>query len=398
MLFNRPRAAAIMREQGLDALLASTLQNIFYLSGFWNENFAIVPRTTQAYAVVVRDELDVPSVVAGVGDANAVLTSCPPQTLATFFGSFFRYESPNVRLEAPERRVIDRITGPEVRPNGLEALVAALKQRGLTRGVIGYDERGLGEKATSALRSQFPQVEFRPAEALFLRIRAVKTDEEVRRLQGAVVATEAAVRAAMAIAQPGVTESEMIREFEKTIVVEGGRPFFTQIYFGRRGAMGAQPIANGVLRRGDIIRFDVGCVYQGYCSDIARNFSLGDPGERLRRLHAATVVAEDEALKVLRPGAKASQVFNAGVEAARAAGIVDYNRHHIGHAVGLDVYEMPILSANDHTLIEEGMTFEVETPYYELGSAGLQPEDTVLVTRREPRLLTTLPRELVVIE
>ncbi len=59
---------------------------------------------------------------------------------------------------------------------------------------------------------------------------------------------------------------------------------------------------------------------------------------------------------------------------------------------------MPILSANDHTLIEEGMTFEVETPYYELGSAGLQPEDTVLVTRREPRLLTTLPRELVVIE
>ncbi|MDR7485053.1 MAG: Xaa-Pro peptidase family protein [Armatimonadota bacterium] len=398
MLINIPRAEAILRERKMDALLASTLHNVFYLSGFWNENVFITPRTAQAYALAVKDDLAAPTVLTGVGDAAAAFTVCPPRSRFVFFGSFFRYTAPGVLLEPIERRVADQSGEIDIKPNSLEALAAALKQCGLTRGVVGYDERGVGDSLLAGLRQYLPQVDFRPADAVFLSIRAVKTEEELRRLQAAVALTEAAVRAAVKMAQPGVTESEMVREFNRTIVSGGGHPLFTMIYFGRRGSLGQQPVLNGVLRHGDIIRFDVGCVLNGYCSDIARNFAVGDPGGRLRRLHAITVEAEDAALDALRPGAKASQVFQAGVEAARAAGIPEYRRHHIGHGVGLEVYETPLLGPGDHTVIEEGMTFEVETPYYEIGSAGLQPEDTVVVTQTRPRLLTTLPRELVVIE
>jgi Xaa-Pro aminopeptidase len=396
MFLNEPRAEAIMHEYGLDALLASTLQNVFYLSGFWNENFLITPRSAQTYVLTPRSGLAEPSVIASVGDAAAVLTACPRASHFTLFGSFSRYQAPGVEPEGVEHRLADLTAPGSVKANSMEALEAAFTGRALTTGVVGYDERGMDEKLLTLLRARLPKVDFRPADAIFIRLRAVKTPEEVRRLESAVALTEAAVRAVIGMISPGVTEAEMVREFERTIVSGGGRPYFSQIYAGRRGSVGQQPFPDGVVRRGDIVRFDVGCVFKGYCSDIARNVAVGDPGDRLRRLHAATVAAEDAALEALRPGARASDVFNAGVDAARKT-LPNYRRQHIGHGVGLEVYEMPLLGPNDHTVVEEGMTLEVETPYYEIGSAGLQPEDTVVVTQGSPRIINTLPRDLIVV-
>ncbi len=397
MLLNAPRAAALMKDRGLDGLLGSTLQNVFYLSGFWNENFSVVPHTTQTYALVVRGELAVPSVVAGLGDVAAVVDACAAGTKATYFGTVYRYTAPGVPLNAVEQAVADRLAAGDAKPSALEGLVAALAERGLTRGVLGYDERGMGPGVVDGLRSRLPGLELRPAEEVFRTIRAVKTEEEVRRLSAAVALTENAIRAAMAIAEPGVTEEEMIREFDKTIVMGSGRPIFSQIYFGRRGATGQHPFVDGVLQKGDVVRFDVGCLLAGYCSDIARNYSMGEPSEEIRRLHAATVAAEDAALAALKPEVAASEVFRLAVEAARDAGIPDYKRHHVGHSVGLDVYDGILLAPHDRTVVEAGMTFEVETPYYEIGTGGVQPEDTVVVTESGIRMLSTMPRELVII-
>jgi Xaa-Pro aminopeptidase len=95
----------------------------------------------------------------------------------------------------------------------------------------------------------------------------------------------------------------------------------------------------------------------------------------------------------MRPGVSAKQVFQIGVEAVRANGIPHFQRTHIGHAVGLEVYDLPTLNPNDDTELEEGMTFEVELPYYEIGFGAIQPEDTVLVTKQGGKILTSLPRE-----
>jgi Xaa-Pro aminopeptidase len=133
---------------------------------------------------------------------------------------------------------------------------------------------------------------------------------------------------------------------------------------------------------------------EGYTSDIARNFALEEPSARTRSLYDAVLHGEDVAIAALRPGVVAAEVFEAGVRAIRQAGIPEYNRHHIGHAVGLEVYDTPTLMPEDRTPIELGMVFEVETPYYELGFGGLQPEDTVLVTEQGGELLTTLSRQL----
>jgi Xaa-Pro aminopeptidase len=94
----------------------------------------------------------------------------------------------------------------------------------------------------------------------------------------------------------------------------------------------------------------------------------------------------------MRPGTPANAVFETGVAAARAGGIPHYQRHHVGHGVGLEVYDVPLLGPNDATPLEEAMVFEVELPYYELGFAGLQVEDTVLVTPEGGQILGALDR------
>ena len=100
----------------------------------------------------------------------------------------------------------------------------------------------------------------------------------------------------------------------------------------------------------------------------------------------------------MRPGVPAKNVFAAAVEATREAGIPHYRRHHVGHGIGLDTYDAPMLNETTETPLESGMVFEVETPYYELGFAGLQVEDTVVVTEDGCRVLTRSMRELRVIQ
>jgi Xaa-Pro aminopeptidase len=276
----------------------------------------------------------------------------------------------------------------------VDATVAAIEAAGLSRGTIAYDERGIFPQNASELERRLSNARLVPGWDILRRIRAVKTDEEVRRLKCVLALNEKAMLAAMGVARVGVTEQEMIEEFERTVVSGGAKPVFTQIAFGRRGGHGNVMQRHVPLQAGELIRFDVGCMLDGYNSDIARNFGLEEPDQRTRQLYAALRHGEEVAARALRPGATASQVFEAGVKAIREAGIPEYNRHHIGHGVGLEMYDTPTLAPGEETPIEVGMTFEVETPYYELGFGGLQPEDTVLVTEQGGQFLNGISREL----
>ena len=148
-----------------------------------------------------------------------------------------------------------------------------------------------------------------------------------------------------------------------------------------------------------MIRFDTACFLDGYSSDIARNFSLGPPaaGPRVQRYYEAILAGETAAAAAMRPGVPAQEVFRVGVEATRKAGIPHYDRSHIGHGVGIEIYDIPLLGPADSTPLEDGMVFQVELPYYELGFPGLQVEDTVLVTPSGGRILGSLDRSFRVV-
>jgi Xaa-Pro dipeptidase len=151
------------------------------------------------------------------------------------------------------------------------------------------------------------------------------------------------------------------------------------------------------LKRGDVIRFDVGGRYRHYRSDISRIASFGEPSSKVRKYHRALEQGVLRAYDIIKPGLKASDLFNQVVETVRREGISHFSRSHVGHGIGIDGYDPPNLASSSNDALEENMVVCVETPYYELGFAGLQVEDMIRVTKDGSESLMTLGTELRVI-
>jgi Xaa-Pro aminopeptidase len=146
-----------------------------------------------------------------------------------------------------------------------------------------------------------------------------------------------------------------------------------------------------------MVRFDLGCVVDGYRSDISRTAVLGAPDAKLARYYAAILAGERAAIAAMKPGVLASHVFDVAVRVTREAGLGHYERHHVGHGIGLEPYDPPTINAAANVALEPGMVFCVETPYPPPPSPPLQVEDTVVITETGARMLTRSSQDLQVV-
>ena len=283
---------------------------------------------------------------------------------------------------------------PAPRKDALDALVATLEEMGLANKAIGLDETVFPAASRAELQRRLPNLRITDAAALFRTIRMVKTEEEIRRLRRAAEITEEAIRAATANAREGTTEREVARAYQHSIIDQGGLPTFNLIRFGRNAVLGQLPPDDTPLRPGDAIWFDVGCLLEGYWSDLARIYVLGEPSEQLRRYYAASLAGEDHGIAFVRPGVTAEQVFESTVNVVREAGIGHYRRQHVGHGIGVEVYDPPLLAPGRQDVIEVGMVINFETPYFELGWGSVHIEDPFVVRADGNELLTKSSRDL----
>ena len=147
------------------------------------------------------------------------------------------------------------------------------------------------------------------------------------------------------------------------------------------------------------IGFDVGSRYEGYWSDLARTYSFGEPSARVRQLYRAMVLGEQAGIDQTRPGMTGGEVFKLTMQAVRDNGEPRYRRHHVGHSIGAEVYEQPILADGNDVEIEAGMIINIETPYYEFGVGAVHVENPFVVAAQGPNVLLTsgTPRELVIL-
>ena len=395
MLLNVERYKAVCARRGLDGLIATSKENVYYASQYLGFSQWLIP-STQAYTVSTVANPAAPRVVCSRGDADMALEAPLPTDRYEMFGTFYYEEGPG-QLEQTYAalRVLGRERDPHA--NSIDALVTAVRAEGLCAGRIGLDERGLLPGAWDQIAAKLPNAQLAPAYDVWAEIRMVKTPEEIRRLTEATRATERAIDAALAAAHEGISEAEMARVFDASEVADGARPTFTVIGFGQHGASPNAVAGQRKLQKGDLIRFDVGCTYELYWSDIARTASFGEPTAEQRKRYAAILAGELHGIEVLKAGVTAGEVFEATMRATREAGLPHYRRHHVGHGIGVMVYDPPLLAAGNVTILEPGMVFEVETPYYELGFGGVQVEDTTLVTETGGKRLTETPNDLIVV-
>jgi Xaa-Pro dipeptidase len=393
-VMNRGRVERVLADAGVDVVVATTYENVFYFSGY--EGFVQrVSPATQVYAVTAADALDDPTLVVPLGDLD--MQAQFPATLASIrpYGGRMVIENRGEELDEEAARYAP-LASLDPADSPTTALLDVLTP--LPAGArIALDERGLAAAVRDEIRAKHGDRIVAGASILDT-IRMIKTEEEIRRLEAAALAIESSYEAAIEAAAEGVSEAELASVFDRNTIAIGSRPHFTVLAFGERGALpNAVPTQWRTLRPGDAIRFDIGCKTEQYSSDIARTAVFGEPSEKLQLYYDAILAGEQAAIDMMRPGVSAKDVFAAVVAATRDAGIPHYRRHHVGHGIGLDTYDAPMLAETTETLLEPGMVFEVETPYYELGFTGLQVEDTVVVTEDGCRVLTRSTRDLRVI-
>lgn len=376
MLLNKTKAQELMNEAGLDALVLTYTENNIYFGDFLHVNSATLKSRPYYNVFFARDDL-----------APAYLV--PHQD----FEDVRRHTwIEDVRATA-EHRIPNR---PEVIWEREKGVAKVLADRGLRSGRIGFENASSYYDVHRRLVESLPGFELVPASPLIGRLRAVKSQEELRRIRESMRITQAGARAALAAAQVGVSEIEVTAAAHEAMMAAGAESVQFLIFgAGPNGAIVHGQPTDYRLREGDLCRFDMGALYQGYPGDFARTFVIGDRPDPLHaRRYQAVHDAVQAGIEACRPGVTAGEVYRAQMEAGWRS-LPELTREHCGHGMGLEVHEEPMICADSSFVLEEGMVVMIENGYYLKGEAGYQLEDLVHVTAQGPELLTDVPRALV---
>lgn len=376
------RLQAALGGAPFDALLATTPESVQYATGYRSVSGAL-SRSHQIAALVSEHGT---WLVAPCADSAPAAEAGIPAERIIPFGRFYFEGVAGTPLEGMPGR----------HASFAEALTAALRAHPAI-GRLGVDRAGLDPAAAAAVDTVVAPDRQADATGWLLGVRAAKLPAEVELLRRAASLAEQGIEQALAQAGPGVTEQELATVVAQTMIAGGGDPRFLVVTAGARSALAdAFPTARP-WKPGELLRFDVGCTVQGYWSDMARTAVLGEPDPLQQRRYAALLAGEEEELARVRAGVPAGAVFDAAVAAVQQRAISPYRRHHCGHGIGLAVYEPPLVAAGVEEPMTAGMTFCLETPYYELGWGGMMVEDTVVVTDTGYTMLTSTSRELRVV-
>jgi Xaa-Pro aminopeptidase len=246
-----------------------------------------------------------------------------------------------------------------------------------------------------------PDRVFAPTSGLIEDLRAIKDAGELKTIREACRRlSEVACHLKDWVAADR-TEREVAADIDAALSRAGfSRPAFATIVAS--GPNSAHPHARPTDRRlakGDLVVLDFGGVLDGYCGDLTRMAVIGHPEPRAQALVDAVRAAQDAAIAAVRAGAVGSDVDAAARQTLTDRGLGEAFVHATGHGLGLDVHEAPRLGRDTASPVrlETGMVCTIEPGAYVDGFGGVRLEDDVLVTAEGCEVLTTAPRELLIV-
>ncbi len=240
------------------------------------------------------------------------------------------------------------------------------------------------------------------AEPILSPMRRIKSGAELELMTASCRLVDRVMAAIEKKVVPGVTELELAAEVSYEMKASGSRAdsFDTAVWsmgpLDQRDA--TVRVSTQPLREGMGVSFDFGAVISGYCSDFGRTVHVGDPGEEYVRVYELVMAAQQAGLDAVRPGTTAAQVHAATRQVIVDGGYGEWFRHRTGHCIGLDVHELPYISEEDDTPLEEGMTFTIEPSVFWPGRVGVRVEDVILCTADGGRKLNQHPTTMVISE
>lgn len=349
----RTRCAAV----GVDALLVTRLPNVRYLSGFTG---------SAAFLLVGRDEL------VFVSD-----------------GRYAEQAGEQLHSAGVEARV-------EIRPSQVEQrTVLTAAAAGVGR--LGLEAHGVTWAQQRAFAAEwFPDAELVATEHLVENLRRAKEPGEVARIRAACAIADDALAAALPTLAGGPTEREvaLLLEVEMRRRGASGVSFDPIVASGPNAAKPHARPSDRTISPKELVVLDFGCVVDGYCSDMTRTVSIGDPGSDARRIYEVVLASQRAGREAVRSGAGCAEVDRACRSVIETAGWSDAFVHGTGHGVGLEIHEAPRVAATARDTLGAGDVVTVEPGVYLPGVGGVRIEDTVVVTDEGADALTTFSKEL----
>jgi len=383
------RLNEVLEREKLEALIATTPENCAYVTGFRSMNQAVY--RTRQFAVFTRrgTALVIPAV-----DIAAIFASGAAVDHVTCFGGFLSsYAEPLGKDEERIRSVADSRC-----PTPGAAVARALDLLEVRSGSVGLDEAFLTYPVWQHVTKTLAGVTVVPAWSHLLGARRVKSPYEIECLERALQIAEESANAVIQLLKPGVTEREAAAVYEGEVIKRGGSPYGVMVAMGEGTSVPVPYPTDRALRSGDLVRFDFGCAWKGYNSEVARTAVMGQPNRRQQTAYEAIQAGIEAGIDTIKPGVAAGKVFETSVSAIRSAGLPQFQRGHLGHGIGLEPYERPKLAPGNETGLVAGELLRIETPHYEHGWAGLNVKETVLVTDGGGRVLNRSRRGLVVLD
>jgi len=312
---------------------------------------------------------------------------------------------------------------------GFDRVAAALAAQGLAAGRLGVELDVMPARLYLRMRETLPGWELVDVSPLVLAQRMVKDPQEVEAtLRAAAVADVGHAVLAEAL-RPGTTELALVAEVEAAMRRAGHEGYQSLRYPGARGGgvflmsgenltvrgghglvvtgAGLSPASPyGASRRqiqpGDLVVLDIGSTCAGYTADESRTYVAGRATPAQQALFQVALAAEEAVLAALRPGTSVARVYAAAEEVVARGAPPHFPPGSltlpgfVGHGIGLELDEPPVVWDRDEVPLEAGtvLAVEVEVSAPALGLMA-KVEDTVLVEPGGPRLLTAAPRALV---
>jgi len=336
-----------MAEAGVDCLWIAHPPNVRYLCGFSGSN-GIGLLTTDAFLL---------------GTDGRYVTQCAQ-------------ECTDVEL------VIDRDT-----VRGL-----ALRARGLV--AIEADHVTVSQHAVIADR-----VKTQAVSGWVEGVRIVKDSEEEAFIREACQISDDALGSLAPRIRVGMTELEIARALEREMLERGaeGVAFESIVAGGPHSAIPHHQPTGRPLEPGDLLKIDFGARVAGYHADQTRTFVLGTAATWQTEIHAVVEQAQSRGRDALHGGVMLSSIDEASRAVITEAGYAENYPHGLGHGVGLEIHEAPMLGARSTGILHAGVPVTIEPGIYLPGRGGVRIEDTMWVTESGSESLTRLPRELLVL-
>jgi len=234
------------------------------------------------------------------------------------------------------------------------------------------------------------KAKLKPQGKLVWELRKVKAPEELELMRRAGELTCEGMKAAYEVIRPGVREYEAAAEIEYAMRKKGswGTAFDTIVASGMRSAYPHGGCTEREIREGDLVVVDIGASYRYYRSDMTRTLVAGKPSEKQKHLYEIVKTAQQKAVQKIKAKAKAKDIDAAARKVIEEAGYGEYFVHSLGHGVGLEVHEPPVLGQQSKDRLTTGNVVTVEPGIYLTGFGGIRIEDTVLVKEHGVEKLT----------